>query len=88
MPLISAKHGSLSVSIAGISSLNFSVPMSCSKLSMNFTTLLEFGLFIIFISKNCNSGKINDKIDLESVLILPRKQESRAAKHKLEDFDV
>ena len=34
---------------------------------------LILGLFMIFINRNCNSGKINDKIDLESDLILPRK---------------
>ena len=73
IPIISEKHGSLSVRIAGINSINALVPIFSSKSSKNFTTFWEVGFLIISIKVKWTSGKINDKIALLSVFIEPRK---------------
>ena len=53
--------------------MKFSVPIFSSSWSKKLTTFCEFGFFIISIMVKCTFGKINDKIDLLSDLIVPRK---------------
>ena len=73
MPVMSVKHGSLSVKITGINSKNVLIPILSYNSSKNSTTFSSLGFFIKSSKINCKFGRINDKILLLSVLMVPRK---------------